>query len=93
MNVLAFPECLTSVNNYDIPNSKLYPNPANDFITIESYDIITSVSIYNSAGEIMEQKTLNSKEFNLNLDDYNNGLYLVKVTSEKGSYVHRFIKL
>jgi OOP family OmpA-OmpF porin len=72
-----------------------YPNPAKEMAylsyTIKSNSILT---IYNTLGQILEQKPLlkeNSK-IELPLDNYNNGLYLYNVFADgKPLYNGRFI--
>jgi hypothetical protein len=59
---------------------KLYPNPSNSMITIESSALITRVEISNTLGQIIlidNGSATNRKSFNLK--DLPKGLYLIKV--------------
>jgi len=70
---------------------KLYPNPANDFITIESNSIeITSVSIYNILGkEVLSQNSLTNNR--LNVSNLNNGVYFINITANGNSITKKII--
>ena len=69
-----------STNIYEIQKLKLYPNPANDYLTVE-YDVLyvkeAKFQIYNSIGAIVYTKTLNEKKDNLRIQvsEYKSGLY------------------
>ncbi|MFH2142319.1 MAG: T9SS type A sorting domain-containing protein, partial [Bacteroidota bacterium] len=68
--------------------SIIYPNPAQDEITIETSDInneFFEISIYSAVGKQVgytaQQK--NQKNFTLSVGELSNGLYLIKYVSEK----------
>ncbi len=68
----------------------IYPNPANDFIKIESIKNIIDITIYNVAGQ--EIKTIlvkNSNTNTINTIDLNNGLYYLKITTEEGEIIEK----
>jgi hypothetical protein len=84
----------------DIQNeSKVYPNPCNDFlnIVIPCYDddITVSISVNNISGEIIMQKELKLGTRNLTYPlvtrDFKNGFYLSKLTIEGKTPTHKFI--
>jgi hypothetical protein len=59
---------------------KLYPNPSNSMITLESAELITKVEISNTLGQVIlidNGAVANIKSFNLK--DLPKGLYLIKV--------------
>ena len=64
----------------------LYPNPANDFVTLKGEDLGT-VRIYNALGQMVEEFEANGSETNINTAGYGNGVYVVKV----GEKVMRFV--
>ncbi|MCB2196889.1 MAG: T9SS type A sorting domain-containing protein [Bacteroidetes bacterium] len=69
-----------STNIYEIQKLKLYPNPANDYLTVE-YDVLyikeAKFQIYNSIGSVVYTKTLKEKQDNLRIQvsEYKSGLY------------------
>ena len=73
-------------------NFNIYPNPANDVINIEAEFDVEEVTIYNITGVMVynEQCTMNNVQ--LNVSDLNSGVYFVKVVTNNGETVKRFIK-
>ena len=72
----------------------IFPNPASDNITISTNQEITEVNIYNILGVNVynEQFTINNSQLNVNISDFCNGVYFIKVKTEEGEIVKRFIK-
>lgn len=68
----------------------LYPNPANDHITIQlpANIQLEKVEIYNTLGQLVT--TENQTEFNVNR--LSNGLHFVKITTSEGVIHKNFIK-
>jgi hypothetical protein len=63
----------------------IFPNPARDVITIRNDHSIQSVEIIDVTGRVVQkQDRLNSSEVQLQFDGLYNGIYIVKVTSERG---------
>jgi len=67
----------------------VYPNPANDFITITSENLLnraTEISIFSSTGNIQYQNNYFSfHEAIINTSEWNSGLYFLRIkTSDKG---------
>lgn len=58
----------------------MYPNPANDFVTVKSNTTIENVQIISLDGRIVK----NSATSSLNISDLSNGIYIVQVKTENG---------
>lgn len=73
---------------------KVYPNPVSDNITVSTNFEITEVNIYNILGVNVynEQCTMNNSKLDINVSDFNEGVYFIKVKTENGETVKRFIK-
>ena len=84
--------CVLSADDVTLEKSlKLYPNPTKNIINVNSPLIdINKIEIYSVIGKKMKQFTLNLNK--INIDDLSSGLYLIKVISDKGSYMTKFIK-
>lgn len=66
-------------------NVALYPNPAQESVTILADDNILNVSVYNLLGQQIEQRALNgSKQCLLNTSSLASGVYVVKIKTENG---------
>lgn len=77
-NMLSTSEYLSSSNNFSI-----YPNPANNFVKISSTTGQPSVvKVYNCLGMLVEEIEMNSEEIEINVSDYNSGVYFVEVDGE-----------
>ena len=63
----------------------IYPNPAKDFVNIQSDIKMKSAEIYNMAG----QKVLESKEAKINTSHLVSGVYMVKITDVKNNTTSR----
>ena len=64
-------------------NFSIYPNPASDFVKISSTTGQPSVvKVYNCLGMLVEEIEMNSEEMEINVSDYNSGVYFVEVDGE-----------
>jgi hypothetical protein len=68
-------------NNIPNTNTKLYPNPAQNKITV-NVSGIEDFKIYNLAGELVLQKTINGPQ-EINIESLKKGLYFVTVGEKK----------
>ena len=78
-------------------NFRLYPNPANDKITIvakyqEMYNN-ASFSIYNLKGAKVIPETTFSNIYKLNISELMKGTYIIRIKNDHGNFSERFIKL
>ena len=77
---------------------QLYPNPANDAITIDlSYDprwIGKTLQIFNLSGQSVQQLTITSKIQQINIKNISSGVYFIAAKGEEGlSLKMKFVKL
>ena len=82
----------TSISELEKNNFAVFPNPANDFLTITSAENkIFSVTIFNSFGEKIysAQATTN---LNVETVNFSSGLYFVQIIADKKSFTKRIIK-
>lgn len=47
-------DTLTSAANHSLPSVSVYPNPASDFVVVEGYSDVNSISIYNAFGQVFQ---------------------------------------
>ena len=76
----------TSVGQ-DIPSEMLsvFPNPARDVVTIRAASSIRTLSIADMSGRILfNVGNLNTQEHQLNLSQFENGVYLIHVYTDQG---------
>ena len=58
-------------------STTLFPNPANDFVTLSGENLGT-VRVYNALGQKVDEFETNSSELRINTTGYENGVYFVK---------------
>lgn len=63
----------------------IYPNPAQNFVTVSSENKLKSISIYNSLGTKIKKELINNNEFTVNTSSIANGIYLIKIILDDGS--------
>lgn len=74
-------DSITSVNETALQVS-IYPNPVDQFMTIQSADVIQRVCIYNMLGVKVKEATINNTKTALELSDLSSGVYLIEVIGE-----------
>ena len=71
----------------------VYPNPVNDVLFIETEVEINEVVVYTITGVIAgQQSTVNGQQATIDVANLNSGVYFVKVVTENGEVVKRFVK-
>lgn len=64
----------------------LYPNPANDAISLVSAQPLQSLSIYNVTGNLaLKKDNIAEKTITVNTNDLLNGIYLLYITTSDGA--------
>lgn len=84
-------EATASVNSVLDNAFAVYPNPATDYITIDSGDFeVSSVELYNLLGKkVQEEKELNNNK--LDVSNLTKGVYMLKINTEIGSLNKRVL--
>ncbi len=82
-----------SVTEAHETNIAIYPNPAKDFVKLLSANNHISVlKIYNTLGMLIDELKVNSNEVEINISNYNSGIYFIEAISEKGNNIIKIIK-
>lgn len=77
--------------NVSASNDMIFPNPTRDFVNINITDA-SNVRIYNVLGELILEKSLDSKMSRIDLRQYESGVYVIQVTA-KGKVITEKIVL
>ena len=75
-----------------IDSVTLYPNPANNIITIRSQEIIDEYGIYNLLGQQVRFGTPNAKQTIVDVADLDAGVYIVKVKRGEQYGTYKIVK-
>lgn len=79
--------CASSITEtVDNNNTRLYPNPASDVLTVSSDFKIISYSIYDNAGRLVAQTVLDQPvvQTTVSVAEYPAGLYYIETQTEQG---------
>lgn len=85
---------ITSINKYSFNNLTVYPNPADNFITINAKEGIVNLNIIDVTGKILHAKKSASDKELLNISFLINGVYLIKAEYNNGEteYIKLMVK-
>lgn len=78
-----------SIDDAEATSLNVYPNPANNFVVIESNEAIREVRVINMMGQEVYNSQENGEQVVLNTTDFAAGLYVVSVRTENGTSVKR----
>ena len=74
-------------------NISIYPNPARDFVRLTAQDSqLTTVKVYNCLGMMVEEIEVSANEVEINISEYNTGIYFFDVMTENGNVVKKVVK-
>ena len=73
--------------NFADINTKVYPNPCQDYINIENANA-KKLSIYNVYGQLVNEYSITSDNFVINTQSWKGGVYVLKI----GEQCYRIVK-
>jgi len=82
---------LSTSDSFDI-----YPNPANEMLTIEFASFIKSnntiISFYSIEGKLLKSQIVKDAKTEINISNFAKGMYFLQVEDESGVVVKKFVK-
>jgi hypothetical protein len=85
-------ECLLGIKENHPNTLNYYPNPVEKMLTINTSNAISTINIYNLAGQILSKETVNATFGIIDMSAYATGLYIIKVNSGDRSEYLKIIK-
>jgi len=70
----------------------IFPNPISNHLNLESDAEIKKIEIYNACGQLTGAFAVKSKTFAFDCSNLENGIYLLKVETEKGVQIKKVVK-
>ncbi|NCC19022.1 MAG: T9SS type A sorting domain-containing protein, partial [Bacteroidia bacterium] len=90
--ILKIGDGLSLGKNINIENTiKLYPNPAENTLNIESQEIIKEIEFYDALGKKAKTITLNKKEATIDISSLAKGNYVVSLITDKGTIKKKLV--
>jgi len=87
------PACQVGIKDNANTIFSIVPNPANNQIEITSMGNFNTVEVINFLGQtVISQPNINGTKVTLDISTLNNGIYFVRLISDNGATVKKFIK-
>lgn len=78
---------------FEIDNSiSIYPNPTNGNVTVNCDSIIKTLELYDVQGRLLQTQLIDEVQTTIDISEKSNGIYFLKITSDKGSKVEKIMK-
>ena len=78
-----------SINNLS-KNINIYPNPAQDFITI-NVPTNSRIDILDISGKVLISKIISNDNQRINIKELNSGIYLMNINSNNNTFKTKFV--
>lgn len=79
-----------SVHNINSNSLKLYPNPVNDMLYLDIAEPVKIIEVLDISGRIVKYAEITDNRISLN--NLINGMYVIKIKTEKEEYIQKIIK-
>ena len=76
------------VEEVEIQNVEVYPNPAKDNLTVKAENL-SSVVIYNAMGQRVFAQELDGNEMTINTSDFESGIYMIRIIADGNEITRR----
>ncbi|HLN73586.1 MAG TPA: BACON domain-containing carbohydrate-binding protein, partial [Prolixibacteraceae bacterium] len=81
---------ITGINVLDKTTVKIYPNPANNVLFIDGIQGKSTVTIFDSMGNILINKTADN--YQMDISQLVNGVYTIRIANQTELFTSKFIK-
>jgi hypothetical protein len=83
------PDSSLGVNNQNLTNISIYPNPVKDKLLIQGLSDISTVYVYNVLGKLILSE---KNKTEINLENIQTGVYTIKIRDGSIDIIRKFIK-
>lgn len=82
----------SGINEFEnLSDISIFPNPANHILTIKTLQK-SVIEILNINEQVIKNITSDKEYISFDISDFSNGMYFVKIKSEKGVVMKKFVK-
>ena len=85
-------DTVLGANDFDTTSISTYPNPVTSKLNIQSEELITSVSIFNTLGQKVLNVAAGSLNLSLDMSTLSPGVYVANIATDNGSKTMKVIK-
>ncbi|MBL4670413.1 MAG: T9SS type A sorting domain-containing protein [Flavobacteriales bacterium] len=85
-------DIVTGITEIEASAWEVYPNPATDNIIINDIISGSTIEIFNNLGQVVYTEITRSTKANINVADFTNGIYTIKVTGSDNVLSKSFVK-
>lgn len=90
--IMAFSTLESSIESNNLTTSQIYPNPTSDLLNIRTDAGDKQVEIINLLGQTIYNETVADENLTLNVSDWTNGVYIIRIKGNNGIAILKFIK-
>lgn len=84
------PEGIAQINQSKI---EIFPNPTKDYVFVKNADLLTSYELFASDGKLLGSERVSpTAELKISLKEYDNGLYYLRIKTNKGMISKSILK-
>jgi hypothetical protein len=70
----------------------VYPNPTTENILVNDVTKGSTLEVVNALGQVVYSEVVNNTKSNINVANYNNGLYMIRITNGNEVTTNTFVK-
>lgn len=82
---------ILNTKTFKFNQPEIYPNPASTEVHIQSERLIKQLNIYSLQGRKLYQKDINQRNFNLDINQFSEGIYILNIQDYQRSYHQKLI--
>jgi len=93
--ILKFDDLTASISSpYSQNEIRIWPNPANSYINIDlsGQNSCNEISVFDSKGSLVLKKTVSLNNVQLNISDFQQGLYFIRVNTGSNRLIKKLVK-
>jgi len=79
------------IEENEMSNISIYPNPATNLVNIESDVQINSIQIINYTGQVVYNQQTSGTNVQVNTNDFSAGVYFVNISTSEGTAIHKLL--
>ncbi len=83
---------ISSLNQNLLASVNVYPNPANDFVSVDASERIREISIINQQGQVVQKLGNSLQQARIDVSELPTGFYTLLLDTENGVMIRKLIK-